>query len=78
MKFISGLTFLIKEIIDERLLLISTIDNSSFLNLIEFVGVLISNVISPFAFAFSSSIEQYVKLDSLFSITKETLDSELS
>ena len=33
MKFISGLTFLIKEIIDERLLLISTIDNSSFLNL---------------------------------------------
>ena len=30
MKFISGLTFLIKEIIDERLLLISTIDNSSF------------------------------------------------
>ena len=33
MKFISGLTFLIKEIIDERLLLISTMDNSSFLNL---------------------------------------------
>ena len=33
MKFISGLTFLIKEIIDERLLLISVIGNSSFLNL---------------------------------------------
>ncbi len=33
MKFIFALTFLTKEIIDERLLLISTIETSSFLNL---------------------------------------------